>query len=115
MNAGTPGLFAPCIVHITAGSPEEAGLIAQTLVSERLAACCTILPRAESWYWWEGAVQHNDECLLQCKTSRERFASLRDRVMELHSYDVPEIVMIPIEEGSERYLRWMEESVGRAI
>jgi periplasmic divalent cation tolerance protein len=111
MKSLAPALITPCIVYITTGSQAEAELISRTLVAERLAACCSVQANVESWYRWEGAIQHDEECLLVCKTSRERFNAVRDRVLELHSYDVPEIIAVPVVEGSQAYLRWLAESV----
>ena len=87
-------------------------MLAGTLVGERLAACCSVLSNVDSWYWWEGRVQHEEECLIFCKTSQELFDAVRTRVLELHSYDVPEIIMIPVIQGSQEYLKWMERSIG---
>ena len=100
--------FTPCIVTVTAGSTSEAESLARALVNERLAACCSIISNVSSVYWWEDAVQHDEETLLLCKTWRELFPRMESRVRELHSYDVPEIVAMPVVEGSAPYLAWME-------
>jgi len=97
------------IVFITASSQEEAGAIAAQLVNDRLAACVQIVPQIESIYWWEGRVCHDQERLLLAKTTRALFAELSAAVRKLHSYTVPEIVFVPIQDGHQDYLRWIKE------
>lgn len=99
------------IVVTTAGSKEEARKIAHGLVERKLAACVNIVPQVESVYRWEGKVETAEESLLVIKTTAGRFASVRDAIKELHSYELPECVAIAVESGSEKYLRWIEESV----
>ena len=99
------------IVLTTAGSQEEARKIAHGLVERRLAACVNILGPMESVYRWQGKVETTPEFLLVIKTTAVAFARVRDAIQELHSYDVPECVMLDIEDGSEAYLRWLSESV----
>ena len=100
-----------CVVLVTAGSHENAGLIARTLVEERLAACCNILPGIRSVYRWEGRVTEDEELLLICKSQSALFPRLERRVRDLHTYDVPEVVMLPLTEGSAPYLAWIDESL----
>ena len=83
---------------------------AQTLVDARLAACVNLLAPMESIYRWEGRVDREQERQLLIKTSRDRLAALWDRVRELHPYDVPEFLVLPIVEGNQAYLRWVRES-----
>ena len=99
------------VVLVTAGSPEEAEEIAQNLVKEMLAACVNIVPGVTSVYRWEGEVQRDQEWLLIVKTRREVLDSLIQRVQALHSYDVPEIIALPLVGGSEAYLRWLDGEV----
>jgi periplasmic divalent cation tolerance protein len=99
------------IVFITAGSAEEAERIAHALVEERLAACVNIVPGVTSVYRWEGQVQRDAEVLLVAKTLEANVARLAQRVKELHSYDVPEVVALPITDGSPEYLAWLADSV----
>ena len=100
------------VVFITVGSSEEADSIAQALVQERLAACVNVLSSITSTYRWQGQVQRDEELLLVVKTRRELFDRLVARVEELHSYQVPEIVALPIVAGSADYLRWIDEETG---
>lgn len=99
------------IVLSTAGSEDEARKIAHHLVEQRLAACVNIIPRIESVYRWEGKVESNREYLLLIKTSSTMFPEVRDAILELHSYELPECVEIAVEDGSSEYLQWVEESL----
>lgn len=98
------------VVMCAAGSRDEAAGIAQALVEQRLAACVQVMP-IESWYYWDGAVQHEPEVMLHIKTQRSRFPALCEAIKALHSYDVPEIVAVPITDASPRYLDWIRRSV----
>lgn len=99
------------VVLITAGSEEEAERIASTLVNELLAACVSVVPGITSVYRWEGEVKRDREWLLVVKTQRDVLNDLVGRVQALHSYDVPEVIALPIVGGSEPYLRWLDGSV----
>lgn len=98
------------VTFVTCGTQEEAERIAETLVSERLAACVNIVPGVLSVYCWEGKLCKEDERLLVIKTCDRRREELQNRVRALHRYSVPEIVTLRIESGSEEYLRWVKES-----
>ena len=98
------------VVYITAPNQEEAQSLAQALVTEKLAACVNIIPGIQSVYQWDNAVQTDQELLLICKTRTERFEALNKRVQALHSYDVPEIISIPLQNGSEPYLNWVRDN-----
>jgi periplasmic divalent cation tolerance protein len=99
------------VIFTTAGSQEEAGKIAHTLVERKLAACVNIVPRIESVYRWQGKVETATEWLLVIKTQADSFARVRDAIKELHSYELPECIMIEINDGSEAYLNWIAENV----
>ena len=101
----------PLVVLITAGSQEEAERIAQSLVAEMLAACVNVVPGVTSIYRWEGEVQRDQEWLLVAKSRRDVLDRLIERVQEIHSYDVPEIIALPLAGGSEPYLRWLDSIV----
>jgi periplasmic divalent cation tolerance protein len=98
-------------VYMTTSSAEEAESIGRTLLEERVAACINILPGMKSIYWWEGELQSSVEAVLIAKTNSERLAALIERASELHSYDTPAIVALPIEQGYEPYLIWIHNSV----
>jgi periplasmic divalent cation tolerance protein len=100
------------VVLATCGSMGEARRIARAAVEARLAACVNILPGAvESIYVWKGKVESARERLLLMKTTRARLAKLRSLVEQLHSYDVPEFIALPIAAGSPAYLTWLKKSV----
>lgn len=99
------------IVFCTCGSESEALELARALVERRLAACVNVLPRVQSVYRWQGEVHNEAEVLLLIKTTEERFDSLRDAILALHSYQTPEIVAVPLSEGEDKYLAWIRASV----
>lgn len=98
------------IVMTTAGSVDEARRIAETLVDRKLAACVNIVPRVVSIYRWKGKVEEAEEWLLWIKTAAP-FEKVRDVILEMHSYELPECLSISIESGSPDYLKWLDESV----
>lgn len=99
------------VVLVTCASAREAKKIARSLVEERLAACGNIVETpVRSIYRWKGKVETAREWLLMLKTSRRRFATLQAAVKRLHSYDVPEIIALPIVAGSPEYLKWIGEN-----
>lgn len=99
------------VVLITVGSLEEADKIAQALVERMLAACVNIVPSITSVYRWQDEVQRDTEALLIVKSRRDVFGRLRRCVKELHSYETPEIIALPIVAGDDDYLRWLDSSV----
>ncbi len=99
------------MVFVTVGSSDEADRLAFTLVEERLAACVNRVKGVQSFYRWLGQVERSEEDLLIIKTKADLFDRLKQRVQELHSYSVPEIIALPVAEGNEAYLRWLEEQV----
>ena len=98
------------IVLTTAGSQEEARKIGHALVEHRLAACVNILPQVGSIYRWQGKIETAEEWLLLIKTQAELFDRVCDAVKELHSYDLPECVMLEVTAGSQEYLDWIAEN-----
>jgi periplasmic divalent cation tolerance protein len=99
-----------CIVMTTTSSADEAERIASALVEAQLAACVTIVAPITSVYRWKGAIQKEQEWLLLIKTMASAFQSLSRKIQELHSYDLPECIQIPID-GTAEYLGWIAESV----
>lgn len=99
------------VVLTTAGSQEEARKIAHGLVERRLAACVNIAGPVESVFRWQGKVETEPEVLLVIKTTAAAFERVRDAIKELHSYELPECVMLSVEDGSAAYLNWIGESV----
>ena len=98
------------IVLTTLPADADATAFGRALVEARLAACVNLLPAMESIYRWEGEVQQDTERQIVIKTSRERVITLWEKLRELHAYDVPEFIVIPIIDGNDAYLRWIGES-----
>ncbi len=99
------------IVLSTAGSHEEARKIAQTLVERQLAACVNIVGPIESVYRWKGVVESAAEFLLVIKTTAEAFERVRDAIRELHSYELPECILLAVDGGGSEYLDWISANV----
>lgn len=99
------------VVLSSAGSKEEAHKIARALVERKHAACVNVVGPIDSVYRWQGSVEEAQEWLLVVKTAVEQFVHVKETIRELHSYDLPEIIEIPIESGSHEYLEWIAESV----
>ena len=99
------------VVLATASSLSEARRLANRLVRERTAACINVVPKVDSLYWWKGRVERGTEALLIIKTRRSRLKLLNRRIQALHSYEVPEVLALPVSAGSHAYLRWLEESL----
>jgi periplasmic divalent cation tolerance protein len=99
------------LVLTTALSQEQARVIAHALVERHLAACVNIVSPVESVYRWQGKVETAEEWLLLIKTTREAFAKVREAIVELHSYEVPECISLLIEDGIPNYLTWIGDSV----
>jgi len=100
------------VVLVTTPGAEKAAEIARTLVEERLAACGNVVPAIRSIYRWEGKVEDEPEALLLLKVPSDRFEALRDRVLALHPYEVPEVIGLTIEVGNAAYLDWIARSTG---
>ncbi len=100
------------VVLITASQEDEAARIAKTLIDERLAACVNIVKDIRSLYRWQGAVEDEGEVLMVVKTQERLFENLKNRVQQLHSYSVPEIIALPIVKGFENYVQWIKEETG---
>ena len=99
------------IVLSTAGSEQEARRIAQHLLVNRLAACVNIVPGVESIYLWQGKIESGREWLILIKTTADLCSSVQEAIATLHSYEVPECVVLTVEDGSADYLGWIENSV----
>ncbi len=98
------------VVYITAPSEDAAAVIARALVEQKLAACVNIVRNIRSIYSWQGKIEDDAEVLMIAKTQQKHFDALSEKVTELHSYDVPEIIAIPILKGSADYLQWIKAS-----
>ena len=98
------------VILTTLPADADGAVFGRTLVDERLAACVNLLAPMNSVYRWEGQVEQETERQVVIKTSRERVVALWERIRELHPYEVPEFVVLPIVDGSDAYLRWLGES-----
>jgi len=99
------------LILVTAASQDEARRIARHLVEAKLAACVNITQPVESIYRWEGELQVDQECQLFIKTTHALFPEVQAAIARLHSYKTPEIICLPIVRGSEKYLKWIDDSV----
>jgi len=99
------------LVLTTVGSKDEARKIGRALVERRLAACVNLVPQVRSIYRWKGQIEEAEEWLLILKTTRAAFEWVREAILELHSYEVPECISISVEDGSAEYLQWISDSV----
>ena len=105
--------FTEVVVFITTGSEEEARNIADHLLSRRKAACVNIMPKIESHFWWQEKLDSARESLLIVKTKASLLPEIINLVKEIHSYEVPEVIALPIVGGNPDYLKWLdEETVG---
>ena len=95
-------------VYAVFASADEAERIGRQMVEERLAACVNILPKARSIYRWEGKLEESAEWLLLIKSRRDLFTALRAEIQRMHTYEVPEVIAIPVVDGSEAYLEWLD-------
>lgn len=99
------------VVLSTCASEEEARSIAAKLIEEKQAACVNILPSVRSIYRWQGKVEDSTECLMIIKTDRAHFASLRTVLESVHSYELPEVLALPVVDGSPNYLAWLDREL----
>jgi periplasmic divalent cation tolerance protein len=100
------------VVLSTCATEDEGARLAQALVEARVAACVTLVPGARSVYRWQGAIETAAECLLIIKSSRALFEPLRLALEQAHSYEVPELLALPVTEGAPRYMHWLEDQLG---
>ena len=99
------------LILCSCGDLEAARRIANALVEQHLAACVSVLPAVESVYRWQEKIESANEALLLIKTTSDRFRPIQEKILELHSYDTPEIIALPVVAGLEKYLRWLGEQV----
>ena len=99
------------VIFITASNKQEAGKIASALIEKKLAACVNIVEKVESVFWWQGKVDRSGEALMVAKSKKDKFNKIVKLVKSLHSYEVPEIIALPIVAGEKSYLAWINESL----
>lgn len=100
------------VTFITAANKKQARAIAKALISKKLAACVNIIDKVESLFWWKGKVESAGEVLLMVKSRSEKLSKIIKTVKANHSYQVPEIISLPIKAGDAAYLRWINDSIG---
>jgi periplasmic divalent cation tolerance protein len=101
------------LILVTTGGRDDAERIGEALVVERLAACCNVVPTVASFYYWEGQLRRDHEALLIVKTLESLAAAVEGFVRAHHTYELPEILQLPIEGGSSAYLNWLEQQVAK--
>jgi periplasmic divalent cation tolerance protein len=106
-------MTAACAVFTTCGSEETALTIAAALVDQAYAACVNILPGIKSYYYFKGETHLDEEVMLIIKTTQDLFPKVSEIITDLHTYEVPEILMFPVTEGAEPFLDWIRQSVRR--
>lgn len=99
------------VIYVTVSNRAEGEKIARALLQERLAACVNIVDNVQSFFWWKGAIDSGSESLLIIKTKKATFKALVKKVKDVHSYDVPEIIALPVVDGSGDYLKWIDDSL----
>ena len=99
------------VILCTLPSETDAEKIATHLIENRLAACCNIIPGLRSIYRWKDKIESDDEFLLLIKSAEERYPEIEKAIIKMHPYDVPEIIALPLEAGSQTYLHWIRESI----
>lgn len=104
----TKGQQGYCFVYVTAPNAEEAEAMARKLVEERLAACTNVFPPITSYYWWEGELQRDQEVSFIAKTRRDLAQAVIQRVRQLHSYQVPAVLVLDVVDGNPDYLAWVD-------
>jgi len=103
------------VIFVTAANKKEAGNIAEQLIKNKLAACVNITSEIESVFWWQGEIDRSKETLLVIKSKKSKLPGIIKMVKSLHSYDLPEIIALPIVAGEKNYLRWIDESLGKPV
>ena len=99
------------VIFITAANKKEAHRLAQQLIKHKLAACVNIADKIESFFWWQGKVDRAKEALLIIKSKKSRLTKIIKLVKSMHSYEVPEVIALPIISGDKPYLDWIDESL----
>ena len=105
--------MAVLVVFSTFSTPDKAAEVARTLVTEQLAACVNLVGPVRSIYRWKGEISDDSETLAVIKTTRDRFEAMRARLVELHPYEVAEVIALPVEAGHAPYLAWVESETSK--
>lgn len=102
------------VIFITAPNKKEARHIAKVLLKARLIACANIVGNVKSLFWWQGKINNAKEALLVIKSKRSKLAAIIKQVKSVHSYQLPEIIAIPVMGGEKKYLNWIDECIGKS-
>jgi periplasmic divalent cation tolerance protein len=102
------------VIFITASDKKEAQNIARRLLKDKLVACVNIIDKIESFFWWQGKIDKAKETLLIVKSHKSKFRKIVKLVKSIHSYEVPEIIALPVVSGEKRYLRWLNASIRKS-
>ncbi|MFV2057836.1 MAG: divalent-cation tolerance protein CutA [Thiohalomonadales bacterium] len=100
-----------CLVLTTCPDKDSAHTVAHSLIEGRLAACVSILPPITSIYRWQGKIESNEELMLLIKTKNSQFSAIKEQILDVHPYELPEIISVPISNGLDQYLRWVADNV----
>jgi len=111
MNDGAPPVSSPMLVVLCTCPPDHANRIAAALVEKRVAACVNIMPSVQSVYRWQDEPQKDEESLLVIKTNETAWPTLEETLQQLHPYEVPEIIGLPVTRAATSYQRWVEENL----
>jgi len=103
------------VIFITASDKKEAQNIARRLLKDKLVACVNIIDKIESFFWWQGKIDKAKETLLIVKSKASQFNRIVKLVKSMHSYEVPEIIALPVVSGEKRYLRWLDASIRKSV
>lgn len=98
-------------IYTTTENKDDAGMIAKRVVENRLAACAQVVGPITSTYWWEGAIEETEEWCCIMKSRKNLYEELEKAILDVHPYDVPEIVAVPIVSGSQKYIQWLNKEV----
>lgn len=107
---GEPG-HNVVVVMVSTANQEEAGKIADLVVRSRLVACASTIPTVQATYWWEGKIVNDQEALILMKTTSDKVLELQEAIRKVHSYKVPEIIAVSVEQGFQPYLEWVRREV----
>ncbi len=99
------------VIFITCAGKQEAAKITKALLEKKLVACVNIVDKVESFFWWKGKIDRAQECLLIAKSTRAKLVKITRVVKSLHSYEVPEIIGLPVTGGNKSYLEWIDDCV----
>ena len=102
----------PILVITTCAEEKDAEMLARNILEKRLGACVQIYNQVKSWYWWKGHIAQDNERVVFIKSSKAKFNDLQKLLLDLHPYDVPEIISIRIDEISPSYLVWLTQEMG---